>query len=415
MPRRIKMKGGADIDNLVKEYEKMLNDITNQITKLETDKEALGTQKKANRLKERQLDQTSTKTDAIKKFFEKAMPYIVIVIVIIILIILFAGGFQSKKKRSQTTKRKNPSIWDKITGLFTVPPQLKQVFNMFNFLGSPVESIERPRLYEGRCDNVNWVETDGDGNLTSNGDVGYCETIKRPKDIQWVMNKMQMSEFNELPKNVKDGLVNYFKVTIPYDTNPEAFYYVPQCEKAYYTDTCTNPSDPSTCVKADLFEDTGPSCRLKEQVSLTYVPGTRCTSSSSVEVLQQNAIKNPRIYTLLNKLIKTINNGRGLQIASDEERDKITTEEVNNPSVYPQSMYYPLLNAVTDTSYSSLYTNYLNSSQADVLNNINADIAATQPTTDTQSTTTPSTTSTATRTPSTTPTTTSTPSTTTAR
>jgi hypothetical protein len=58
-------------------------------------------------------------------------------------------------------------------------------------------------------------------------------------------------------------------VKIPWDVNPEATFYLPQCEKAYYPKTCTTSG---ICVKADMFEDLGLSCRPKDDKLPTQYP-----------------------------------------------------------------------------------------------------------------------------------------------
>lgn len=245
---------------------------------------------------------------AIIMFMENFMKYLIIFIVIFILYLMF---------RKASRAPKTVKITSKVTGLFgrlmkflntilnkvfSFGPQIRKITSMFNVLGGDVPDIPRNAERNGRCNNVSWIETDEDGHMTQDGVQGYCETTTRPANIKWQMDVMRMPEYAELPSEIKKQIKNQLKVTIPWDHNEEASFYVPQCDQAVYTDTCDpkHPNDLRRCMKADILEDNGMSCRLREQTSLSYAAGVRSAGSNhGVSLINP---KNAQIMTLVKRL-----------------------------------------------------------------------------------------------------------------
>ena len=95
---------------------------------------------------------------------------------------------------------------------------------------------------------MKWVET------TAEGAKGHCDNSVHPIDLTWKLDNTKTPEYFDLPQVRKAQLDKYSTVKIPWDVNPEASFYVPQCEKAYYPQTCKSNG---ICEKADMFEDLG--------------------------------------------------------------------------------------------------------------------------------------------------------------
>ena len=129
--------------------------------------------------------------------------------------------------------------------------------------GAHNKSFERVKIESGRCDNMNWVET------TTEGSKGNCDNAVHPIDLTWKLDTTKTPEYYDLPQNRKGDLDKYLTVKIPWDVNPEATFYVPQCEKAYYPQTCKSNG---ICEKADMFEDLGLSCKAKDDKLPTQYP-----------------------------------------------------------------------------------------------------------------------------------------------
>ena len=225
--------------------------------------------------------------EALKKiggqFLEKAMPYLVLFMVLVL--ILYSkdifGQLPNKPRannplyviKSQYYLFRNKGLsyyrlllwrinrwWAKVTTFF----KMKRVASMASG-GAHVITIDREQLQNGRCDNLSWVET------THDGASGQCYNTVHPTDMTWKLDSSKTNEFYDLPQGRKNELKNYGTVKIPWDVNPEASFYVPQCEKAYYSDTCTQNG---ICVVADIYDDLGMECRVKTDKIPTTYPNT---------------------------------------------------------------------------------------------------------------------------------------------
>ena len=98
---------------------------------------------------------------------------------------------------------------------------------------------------------------------------GQCDNSVHPIDLTWKLDNTKTPEYFDLPASRKAELDKYSSIKIPWDINPEASFYVPQCEKAYYPQTCTSSG---ICEKADMFEDLGLSCKIKDDKLPTQYP-----------------------------------------------------------------------------------------------------------------------------------------------
>jgi hypothetical protein len=226
-------------------------------------------------------------------------PYIILALVLITLIILLKSGFSKSKggsrgssytnpiaklKRAATTAAKNAKkfivkeehiIIRKIKKIFQkIIKFFEKIFHPFYKLrqfsnivsgGGHDSGIERTRIESGRCDNMKWVET------TEEGKKGQCDNAVHPIDLTWKIDNTKTPEYFDLPASRKSQIDKYSTVKIPWDVNPEASFYVPQCEKAYYPQTCKSNG---ICEKADMFEDLGLSCKPKDDKLPTQYPIT---------------------------------------------------------------------------------------------------------------------------------------------
>jgi hypothetical protein len=142
--------------------------------------------------------------------------------------------------------------------------RIKQYMNLFSGKGHS-NVFDRQHIESGRCDNLNWIET------TAEGTKGTCDNSIYPEALKWNLDTSKTPEFFELPQSRKSDMDKYSSVEIPWDKTPEASFYVPQCEKAYYPKTCNSSG---ICVQANMFEDLVLSCRAKDDKLPTQYPTT---------------------------------------------------------------------------------------------------------------------------------------------
>ena len=270
----------ADQAEKLKEKElKVQKDIANNELSLE--KAELAEQKKQNRKTPTQLMKGIG--TFLTKFWDVAVGYVVLAIVLIILMGALSGG--SRGKKSSSGNSKNPfialkrlakrdinaiknegksiigsirKILNKIKAyfskIFNGMYKLNQMANTFS--GGHNNAFDRQKAFSGRCDNLTFVET------TPDGQGGHCDATLHPLDITWRINNNYPQEYNDLPATRQNDMNKYNTVKIPYSvnsqTNPDGTttvdpsFYLPQCGKAYYANTCKD----SVCLKADMFEDT---------------------------------------------------------------------------------------------------------------------------------------------------------------
>jgi hypothetical protein len=107
-------------------------------------------------------------------------------------------------------------------------------------------------ISSGRCDNISWVEVDSKGNPvpTEDGKKGTCQNSQSPASIIWNVDTSKIENYDSLPQEFKQSQVKKLTIGIPW-AKQETFY-TPQCEDAYFVDTCANPKDASTCQKAQV-------------------------------------------------------------------------------------------------------------------------------------------------------------------
>jgi len=231
-------------------------------------------------------------------------PYVALAIVIIVAVSFLKGGGK-KSNNSRQNRGRNPfsglgrtirnaertvekdtvlafkwtrKIFRRIIKffekLFHPLYQITQFFNLFSGGAHSKNVFDRTQIQSGRCDNINWLET------TDEGKKGVCDIAKHPTDLTWNLDTSQTPEYFELPQSRKSQLDIYNTVKIPWDVNPEASFYVPQCEKAYYPKTCTKNG---ICIKADMFEDLGLTCKAKNDKLPTQYPIGSDTESHSFD------------------------------------------------------------------------------------------------------------------------------------
>jgi len=319
--------------------------------KIAYDKMVAEKQTKAQELKP-QIDIANAQSkfrDAYKSILEYGVPYLVLFIVFAVILFALKKGSTPPRPTSRANLRKDLGYIGKllktIKNQFSFGPTFKKMARMVSFTGADTPSISRPGLDSGRSDNVIWVETDGEGNLVQEGEMGYSETTTIPDNIYWKMDISRMPEYSQLPEYIRKQIKNQTEIIIPWDQNSEQSFYVPQCEKAVFAKSC-DPNDPtnlSKCAPADLFEDNGMSCRLKEQTSLSYTGGKRCNTSSDVGIINP---KNVQILTL----IKALQNKLDKSTTSDDIMTKYKSVSLSSltnmnpaynkdlPSIYSSEM-----------------------------------------------------------------------------
>ena len=135
----------------------------------------------------------------IKELVTNGMPYFVLCLALYVIFMIVSGGFSSSRSENNTVKQlKNTeqmiksrfngilgsiylffyNIWDSIR----MPPQLKRLLNMFSSYEHGGPTVPRTLVDSGRCDNIQWIETSGDG------EFGTCTSAIRPQDLKWKLN-----------------------------------------------------------------------------------------------------------------------------------------------------------------------------------------------------------------------------------
>jgi len=302
-------------------------------------------------------DNANTYTkETLKAFLKNFMPYIALFTVFIVIVILMKKGSKTRLPSSKPNIKKDlgflKNYIKSLNKFFSLGPSFKKFARIISLTGGNIQSNSRPIYTSGRSDNITWVETDGDGNLTADGEMGYCETTGTPDNIYWKMDSTRMPEYAFLPKSIKDNIKNQMDVIIPWDVNDEASFYVPQCDKAVYAYNC-DPNDLSKCIRADLLEDNGMSCRLKEQTSLSYKAGKRCKNSNDVGIINP---QNARIMTLIkrlqNKFDKDTSSAEILVDYNQYPNDHAITDIMYNKDI-PQSYYTQMISAKNSSDFST--------------------------------------------------------------
>lgn len=243
----------------------------------------------------------------LEPFWRNAAPYVVLAIVLVVLIMVlknslgrsrsrpanaprfnFGNPIAKLKRAARNTKnflikeehyiiRKIKKIFANIAKFFEklLHPlyKLRQVTNIASG-GAHDTAYERIKIESGRCDNMKWVET------TDEGKKGYCDNAVHPIDLTWKIDNTKTPDYFDLPASRKSQIDKYSTVKIPWDVNPEASFYVPQCEKAYYPQTCKSNG---ICEKADMFEDLGLTCKPKDDKLPTQYPVTEDKPATSFD------------------------------------------------------------------------------------------------------------------------------------
>ena len=233
----------------------------------------------------------------VKEFITKSIPYVVLMLFLVCLYLLFTGGFTSSSSRGSNSnsvadaEENAEIIKNQFSGWFgsiylffyniwngmTLPPKIKMLLNSYSQYenGGPV--LPRTLIDSGRCDNIQWIETTGDG------ENGTCTSAIRPQDLTWKLNPQLNSEFypnsafltyaknNNIPIT---QWTNNTNVIIPWDRSPETTFFVPQCEEAYFANQCRSVLNSDSCeknehwangyccIKANLLKEQGLTCGL---------------------------------------------------------------------------------------------------------------------------------------------------------
>ena len=326
---------------------------------LQAKKDAENLQNKALSMQQ-QVANAQTDTASSQKFSTKnitnllktAFPYITLFLVCFLLWYIFKKGSSvpapMPKKRNVAKEGLFNSFFNQLNKIFSFSYETKKFLRMLSPLSGDVSSNDRPIIGSGRCNNMEWVETDGESRMGSEGEQGYCETTILPNDIKWKLDTARMPEYGELPKVVRDSIKNQLDIIIPWSHNEEASFYVPQCDKAVFAKTC-DPKDPTNyakCKRADLLEDNGMTCKLREQTSLMYKEGRRCNNSTNVGIIDP---KNYRILTLIQRLQNKLNAAKksddmiNVYIDNITGKDRAVSKQTNNvdlPISYPLSSFF---------------------------------------------------------------------------
>ena len=349
------LPGGLPDGNIMTQGATMLMNRQGQIDAEAAEMRANAIAEKAASIGEAGVSQRISR-QSILNLIKALVPYLVLFLIIFILWWIFSKGSSIPMPTPNKKNVNKGGLWNnfmkQINSLFSFSHEARKFFRMFSPLSGDPNTIDRPVIGSGRCNNIEWIETDGEAHIANEGDQGYCETTILPNDIKWKLDTSKMPEYGELPKVAKDSVKKQLDVIIPWDHNDEASFYVPQCDKAVYANTC-DPKDPKNynkCKRADLLEDNGMTCRLREQTSLMYREGKRCNNSPNVGIINP---KNYRILTLLQRLQNKLDQAKtskemiNVYVDNVTGKDHAITNTTNNPDLpftYPLNMLFAKLN-----------------------------------------------------------------------
>lgn len=194
-------------------------------------------------------------------------PYIALAIVIVVFIIIFNSGSSS---RPPNPKYSNPNApRPSYGGPFGWLTPGYKVRSMLNYFNGNVKSIQRPIEKWGRCDNMEWQHTGGNG-------AGFCVRTYKPKDLEWSLSPDKIPDLKRLPKTISDNITNNgekLKIYIPWaEQGP---FYVPQCSKAYFRTLAADGTE-KQLPATHLLKDNGLTCErmsfTSEKYGVSYRP-----------------------------------------------------------------------------------------------------------------------------------------------
>jgi len=194
-------------------------------------------------------------------------PYIALILVIYFLIVISRGSRKSSGQQQRRDEEDDgwwASTKRKMSGFFEPSYQIRSFFSGLRFGKKDLPFIERRRLQSGRCDNIEWMDTGGDGQ------DGLCIRTYKPKPIRWVLDTDRMPELDKMPDKIVMDLKSggdHLSVYIPWEQ--QGTFYVPQCDKAYYLKI----DDDGKEVKANashLLVENGLTCKRAELPSKMF-------------------------------------------------------------------------------------------------------------------------------------------------
>jgi hypothetical protein len=195
-------------------------------------------------------------------------PYIALILVIYFLIVISRGGRRSSSQQNQRDDDKEDGWWESIkkktAGFFEPSYQLRSFFSSLRFGKKDLPFIERRKLRSGRCDNIKWMETGGEGQ------DGLCIRTYKPKPIRWVLDTDRMPELEKMPEQIVMDLKSggdHLTVYIPWEQ--QGTFYVPQCDKAYYLKIDDNGKERKVSASRLLVEN-GLTCKRAELPSKMF-------------------------------------------------------------------------------------------------------------------------------------------------
>lgn len=223
-------------------------------------------------------------TDALIDFFFKGKfaAYTAFFLALYILYLIFRGDSSSddsshetnnsiRNKRYKDSHKKTwyEKLWDKIVEFFTPGYYIYSLLGKFSPRGlNGGKTSDRNTMSSGRCNGVKWDE-----DPKKEGRGGTCINHTPPKPIVWNIHVSENIEYNTM----KSALKTNFKdtaVVIPYDLNPEASFYVPQCDKMYFENKCRKIKTTQKCKKNEVTVNGNECC---EKTNMYIDNGTSCS------------------------------------------------------------------------------------------------------------------------------------------
>jgi hypothetical protein len=205
--------------------------------------------------------------DVLKYILRDLSPYIALIIVILLII----GTSMRRPRPTYNNGRRNPprlTFWDK---WFTPSYNVRSMLRMFS--GSP-PSASRPKEIYGRCDNVEWQHTGGNGS-------GLCVKTYKPETISWTFDTDKMPELNKIPSKLYDSMNYSSKMQVFIPWAEEGTFFVPKCSGAYFKELDENGNEKKTPA-GYLFDDKGLICQRVEKNSKQYGTAYRPKTSDNL-------------------------------------------------------------------------------------------------------------------------------------
>ena len=219
---------------------------------------------------------------------DKGGDYVVLAIVIFLLIYGGANYFGKpsflskppKDPKQEEAQRNIMNAFDRfmsritawINRIFDLGYPVRALMNMFS---TPNEQTTPRSVTGGRCDNINWIETDTLKD-TSGNTVPACVAASTPSDIKWSLDTSKFDQWDLLPSKIRDE--SKLTLYMPYKLTTDQNTYIPDCSNTYYLD----PTNPNKHITINMYDAAGQFGCVPKEVDRTPYTQTEPRAEAGV-------------------------------------------------------------------------------------------------------------------------------------